>query len=112
MNNNNNNNNNNNHILRSNTKAYDGKTNLTGSRNSDKTAPSDRESYHLQFLLQLASPETFGYEFVYCEESVVMTNVAITKAKRRSHLSNLLNFILFRCLTLQTGALNFGTHGF
>jgi len=31
------------------------------SRNSDTTASSGRELYHLQFLLQAASPETFGY---------------------------------------------------
>jgi hypothetical protein len=35
------------------------------SLNSDATAPSGRELYHLQFSLQAASPETFGYSFVY-----------------------------------------------
>jgi Lon protease-like protein len=30
-------------------------------QNSDTTAPSGRELYHLQFSLQAASPETFGY---------------------------------------------------
>jgi hypothetical protein len=30
-------------------------------QNSDTTAPSDRELYHLQFSRQAASPETFGY---------------------------------------------------
>jgi len=55
---------NNKHMLRSNTKGYDGKTHWTGSQNSNTTAPSDREQYHLQFLLQEASPETFGYTLV------------------------------------------------
>jgi hypothetical protein len=31
------------------------------------TAPSSRELYYLQFSLQVASPETFGYTLVYCE---------------------------------------------
>jgi hypothetical protein len=34
------------------------------------TAPSGRELYHLQFLLQAASPETFGYTIV-CSGHVV-----------------------------------------
>jgi hypothetical protein len=35
------------------------------SQNSDTTAPSGREMYHLQFSLQqVASPETFGYTLV------------------------------------------------
>jgi len=57
-------NNSNNHSLRSNTKGYDGKTHQTDSQNSDTTALSDRELYHLQFSLQAASPETFGYTLV------------------------------------------------
>jgi hypothetical protein len=60
-----NNNNNNNKLLRSNTKGYDGKTHYTDSKNSDTTAPSGRELYHLQFSLQAASPETFGYTLVH-----------------------------------------------
>jgi hypothetical protein len=36
---------------------YDGKTHYTDSQNSDTTAPSSRELYHLQFSLQVASPE-------------------------------------------------------
>jgi hypothetical protein len=47
--------------LRSNTKGYGGKTHYTDSQNSDITAPSVRELYHLQFSLKAASPETFGY---------------------------------------------------
>jgi hypothetical protein len=37
-------------------------------QNSDTTAPSGRELYHLQFLLQAASPETFGYTLLYREK--------------------------------------------
>jgi hypothetical protein len=51
--------------LRSNTKGYDGKTHLTGSKNRNKTEPSDIELYHLQFSLQAASPETFGYTLIW-----------------------------------------------
>jgi hypothetical protein len=53
--------NNNKHSLRSSTKGYGCKTHYTDSQNSDTTAPSGRELYHLQFSLQAASPETFGY---------------------------------------------------
>jgi hypothetical protein len=49
------------HSLRSNKKHYGGKTHYTDSQNSDTTAPSARELYHMQFSLQEASPETFGY---------------------------------------------------
>jgi len=35
------------------------------SQNSDTTAPSGREPYHLQFSLQVGSLETFGYTFIY-----------------------------------------------
>jgi len=44
--------------LRSNTKGYD-------SQNSDTTASSGRELYHLQFSLQETNPETFGYILVH-----------------------------------------------
>jgi hypothetical protein len=37
----------------------------TDSQNSDTTAPSGRELYHLQFSLQAASPETSGYTLVW-----------------------------------------------
>jgi hypothetical protein len=37
---------------------------LTDSQNSGTTAPSGRELYHLQFSLQTASPENFGYTLV------------------------------------------------
>jgi hypothetical protein len=57
-------NNNNKHLSRSNTKGYDGKTHYTYSQNSDTTATSGRELYHLQFSFQAASPETFGYALV------------------------------------------------
>jgi hypothetical protein len=51
--------------LRSNTKGYGGKTHYTDSQNSDTTASSGRELYHLQFSIQAASPETSGYKLVY-----------------------------------------------
>jgi hypothetical protein len=53
------------HSFRSNTKGYDGKTHYTDSQNSNKTATSGRELYHLQFSLQTASPETSGLTLVY-----------------------------------------------
>jgi hypothetical protein len=37
-------------------------------QDSDTTAPSGRELYHLHFSLQAASPETFGYTLVASEE--------------------------------------------
>jgi hypothetical protein len=37
---------------------------LTTLTHSDTTAPNGRELYHLQFSLQAASPETFGYTLV------------------------------------------------
>jgi len=43
------------------------------SQNSDTTAPSGRELFHLQFLLQPASPETFGYALVRYEVLYVMS---------------------------------------
>jgi hypothetical protein len=51
--------------LRSNTKGCGGKTHQTDSQNSDATAPSGRELYHLQFSVRAASTETFGYTFIY-----------------------------------------------
>jgi len=46
--------------LRSNTKSYGSKADYTDSQNSDITASSGRELYHLQFSFHVASPETFG----------------------------------------------------
>jgi hypothetical protein len=71
---------NNKHSLRSNTKFYGGKTHYTNSQNSDATAPSGRELYHLQFSLQAASPETFGYTLVF--------HMALDKAKDYCFLSD------------------------
>jgi len=48
-----------------NTKGCGGKTQVNDSQNKDTTAPSRRDIYHLQFSLQAASPETFGYALVY-----------------------------------------------
>jgi hypothetical protein len=81
------NNNNNKHSLRSNTKGYGGKTHKTDRQNSDTTASNGRELYHLQFSLQSASPETFGYILVYTERWIgfVLTlfNHALSSAKLR-----------------------------
>jgi hypothetical protein len=55
---------NNKHSLRSNTKGYGGKTHYTDSQNSDTTAPSGIEVYHLQLPLQVTSPETFKYTLI------------------------------------------------
>jgi len=52
-------------MLRCNREGYGGKTHYTDSQNSDTTAASGRELYHLKFSLQTASPETFGYTLVY-----------------------------------------------
>jgi hypothetical protein len=49
------------HWLRSNAKGCGDETHKTDSQNSDTTAPSGRKLYHLQFILQAAGPETFGY---------------------------------------------------
>jgi hypothetical protein len=45
-------------------KGYGGKTLYGDSQNSDTTAPSGRELYHLQFSMEVASPETFEYTLV------------------------------------------------
>jgi hypothetical protein len=55
---------NNKHSLRSITKDYGGKTHYTDSQNRDTIAPSGRALYHLQFSLQAASLETFGYTLI------------------------------------------------
>jgi hypothetical protein len=55
------NNNTNKHSLRGNIQGYGSKTHYTDSQNSDTTARVGRELYNWQFLLQAASPETFGY---------------------------------------------------
>jgi hypothetical protein len=41
------------------------KTHKTDSQNSDTTESDGRELHHLQFSLQGANPETFGYNLVY-----------------------------------------------
>jgi hypothetical protein len=57
---------NNKHSFRSNTKGYGGRTHQNDTQNSDTTAHSGRELYHLQFSLRAAGPETFGYTLVGC----------------------------------------------
>jgi hypothetical protein len=56
-------------------------------------APSGRELYHLQFSLQVASPETFGYTLVHpclerdsTHEPDVQTGRDNTRLKSRDHL--------------------------
>jgi len=58
------------HSLRSNENGYGSKTHYSDSQNSDITALSVRELCHLQFSLQAASPETFGYTLVFGEWQV------------------------------------------
>jgi hypothetical protein len=53
--------------MRSIIKGYDGKTEYTDSQNSDTTALSSRELYHLHFSLQVASPEAFGYTLLHSD---------------------------------------------
>jgi hypothetical protein len=42
-------------------------------KNSYTTAPSGRQLYHLQFSLQAACPETFGYGLVHMKISVLVS---------------------------------------
>jgi len=57
------------------THAYEGVfRRLTDSQNSDTTAPSGRELYHLQFSLQAASLETFGYTLVLLLNQSIWTS--------------------------------------
>jgi hypothetical protein len=67
------------HSLTSNAKGYGGKTHWTDSQNSDTIAPSGRELYHLQFSLQAASPETFGYTLIphHAKFNMLYRNVII-----------------------------------
>jgi hypothetical protein len=58
------------HSLRSNTKGYGGKTHYTDSQNRYTTASTGRYLYRLQFSLQTASPETFGYTLVVTNAQV------------------------------------------
>jgi hypothetical protein len=57
--------------LRTNTKRYGGKTHYSDSQNSDTTTPTSRDMYNLQFSLQEASPETFGYTLLHETLSVI-----------------------------------------
>jgi hypothetical protein len=66
---------NNKNSFRRNTKGYGVKTHYTDSQNSDTTASSSRELYHLHFSLQVASPETFGYTLVTRVESVLVNEI-------------------------------------
>jgi len=64
---------------RSNTKGYVNKTNCTDSQNSDTAEPSGRQLYHLHFSLQVASPETLGYTFLYHSLLLLMCHSGINE---------------------------------
>jgi hypothetical protein len=54
---------------------YGSKTHYNGSQNGDTTASSGRELYYLQFSLQAARPETFGYTLVWFK-AITFTNIS------------------------------------
>jgi len=54
-------------------RGYVGKIHQTDSQNSNTTTYSGRQLYHLQFSLQSASPETFGYLFVFAPKTEEVT---------------------------------------
>jgi len=56
--------------LRNNTKSYGSKPHKTDPQCSDATVPNGRELYHLEFSLQAASPETFGYTLLLRNHNV------------------------------------------
>jgi hypothetical protein len=62
----------------------------TDSQNSDTTAPSGRELCHLQFLLQVASPETFGYTLIvtYVTSLVIIQLNSVFACQSVSYLVN------------------------
>jgi len=68
--------------FKSNKKGYGDKIHYTDSQNSDTTAPSGRELYHLQFSLQTASPETFGYTLVTVTSHINHHHHQITRLHR------------------------------
>jgi hypothetical protein len=70
---------NNKHSLRRNIKGYGGKTHYTDSQNSDTSVPSSRQVKHLQFSLQAASPEIFGYPRV-CVFMLFYTTSVLTES--------------------------------
>jgi hypothetical protein len=75
--------------LRSDIKGYGGKTRSNDSQNSDTTASIGRELYYLQFSLQAANPETFGYTFVFAL-LVIVLQVDVTLKLRRFIVRDLL----------------------
>jgi hypothetical protein len=77
--------------------SYGSKTHWTDSQNSDKTTSSCIELYHLQFSLQAASPESYGYTVV-----VVQSLCGVTRLTGYSGLSALKepNHFLVRCMYL------------
>jgi hypothetical protein len=90
---------NNKHSLRSNTKGYGGKTHYTDSQNSDTTTPSGRDLYDLQFSLQAASSETFGYTLVQAYSVQYRMQVVIALTKFHSRKFNVRdNYEIFQIL--------------
>jgi hypothetical protein len=81
--------------MKSNTKGYGGKTHYTDSQNSDTTASSGRELYHLQFSLQAASPETYGYlrtlRLYYNEEKIFLLR---PRHRREDNIKKMLKIML------------------
>jgi len=69
--------------LRSSTKGYGGKNHYTASKNSDINAHSGRKMYNSQFLLQAASPETFGYTLVYISIFFIFLNLPTSEVQER-----------------------------
>jgi hypothetical protein len=49
----------------------------TKKKNGDTTAPSGRELYHLQFSLQAASSETFGYTLLSTTAVAILRQVSV-----------------------------------
>jgi hypothetical protein len=97
---------NNKHSLRSNTKCYGGKTHKTDSQNSDTTALSGRELYHLQFSLQEASSETSGYILllILCTSyfiTIYKTNMADLRTSRVGEVVASLNKNWLKCCVVK-----------
>jgi hypothetical protein len=60
---------------------YGGKTHYIDSKNTDITAPSGTQLYHLQFTLQAANPKTFGYTLVQHNMQLTWMNIRSVKSR-------------------------------
>jgi hypothetical protein len=77
---------------------YGNKAHYNDSQNSDTTAPSGRELYHLQFSFQVASPETFGYTLVRLDTAGgIVTNRKLWSSCRLKGIPTFMS-LLFRRL--------------